>query len=698
MAYPIPTEVLKHVRDASKLSQADLARRMDTVPSVLSKLEKADEAEPEMAERYLTAIESDLAREVQDYYARVWFQERPPSFLHPDSQELWIIDQALMDLASFEAENDDPILRGPISLLRDELQRAGAYLSRRDHVVAWVGDIGVGKTTALTHAVGLLVGDGRSGRKPAFPVGSGRTTVCETAIKVATTFGVLVDTLEDEDVLRLTRDLVSSLAPGATGVGVSAEIGRVLRNMAEMKAATTMVGDDPVSTDPIADLLAGGLGIDEVTDRIVAAMKLADRKERQLILPEGREDGLTWVSRLVSNINNGLDARFGVPSRITVLMPSKNLSADGQALQVVDTRGIESVTQRQDLAEHGEDTRTLVVLCTKFADAPNATVQRQLQDSLDTGSDASARHRQCILVLPRGEEALEMPGFDEPVASRQQGYAIRRKEVEQALANVNLPKTPVYFFDARNDDPDKIWKTLRTQIGTMRAAYGARARAAADGVTNLRENIDAVRAGEARLDVEHEVERVLRMVAPLPQILRQPHQNLLEQMAVGHHSSIAASIARHGDWAPFDFAHILGQGVRIDANLRTNNLVQRIEHKLDDLAEKYSDLVVIVQSLRALRALLAERRQEFLATARSIGRDAYGLLLAGQGAVWAESAQRYGLGAGYKRDVAEIWRTWFETQDVAHIAGQAISDRLQDAWRGSIVEPLRLAMRADSDA
>jgi transcriptional regulator with XRE-family HTH domain len=697
MAYPIPTDVLKHVRDAGSMSQAELARRMGTVPSVLSKLEKADEAEPEMAERYLTAIASDLAQAVQDYYARAWFQERPPSFLHPDSEELWVVDQALKDLAAFEAGNDDPILRGPIGLLHGELRAAEAYLRRRDHVVAWVGDIGVGKTTALTYAVGLLVGDGRSGRKPAFPVGPGRTTVCETAIRVAPTFGVLVDAVPDEAVLRLTRDLVSSLVPGAAGVGVSAEMDRVLRNMSGMKAINTIVDDEPVSTDPIADLLAGGLGVDEVTDRTVAAMKLADRKERQLILPEGSDDGLLWVSRLVSNINNGLDHRFSVPDGITVLMPSKNLSADGQTLQVVDTRGIESVTQREDLARHGDDIRALVVLCTKFADAPNATVQRQLQESLDTGSDAARRHRQCILVLPRGDEALEMSGSDEPLASRQQGYAIRRKQVEQSLANANLPRTPVYFFDARNDEPDKIWKTLRTQIGAMRAAYGDRARTAAAGVTNLLENVDDVRAGAARQDVEHEVERILQMVAPLPQSLRPAHQNLIEQMAVGHHSSIAASIARRGDWAPFQFAHILGHGVRIDANQRTANLVLRIEHKLDDLENKYSDLVAVVQSIAMLRARLAERRQEFLATARTIGRDAYGTVLAEQGEVWTESAQRYGLGAGYKRDVADIWRTWFETQEVAQVTAQAITDRLQDAWRVSIVDALRLAMQADSD-
>ena len=390
MPYPIPAEVLRHARDEGNLSQAALARRLGTVPSVLSKLERADDVESEIAERYLNAIESPVAREILEHYGRDWLRSTPPSYLHPDRDTLWIIDQAKRELETFEAETPDQILRGPIDLLARELNTVADYLDRRDHVIAWVGDIGVGKTTALTHAVGLLVGDGRSGKRPAFPVGPGRTTVCETAIRVAPTFGVVVDAVTDEEVIRLTRELVASLAPGATGGGVSAEMNRLIRNMADMKTVNQMIADEPVTRDPIADLLAEGVGVPEVADRVVGAMKLLDRKERQMLLPEGRDDGLLWASNLVSAINNGTEPRFGIPKRITVLMPSPHLSSGGQTLSVVDTRGIEGVTQRPDITAHADDPRTLLVLCTKFADAPNMSVQRHLQDSQEAGSDAAA--------------------------------------------------------------------------------------------------------------------------------------------------------------------------------------------------------------------------------------------------------------------------------------------------------------------
>ena len=670
---------------------------MGTVASVLSKLERTGEADPEIAERYLSAVGSDLSEEVLGYYARAWSQEGPPSFLHPDHEALWAIDDALQALDGFEKARNDPILRGPIDLQRGALRDASAYLRRRDHVVAWLGDIGVGKTTALTYAVGLLVGDGRSGRRPAFPVGAGRITVCETAIRVAPTHGVLVDPLDEEEVIRLTRELVTSLLPAAAGVGVPAEMARLLRTMSGMKVSTRMAGDDPVSTDPIADLLADGLGVDEVTDRVVAAMSLADRKERQIILPEGSDDGLLWVSKLVSNINSGADSRFGVPDRITVLMPSKNLSADGQALSVVDTRGVESVTQRPDLAKYGEDERALIVLCTKFANAPDATVQRYLQEAVGEGSNAAALNRRCILVLPRGEEALEAPGFDGPI-SRAQGYALRRKEIEQALIASNLPVTPIYFFDARNDDADKIWASLRAQVSQMRAVYADRALAAAAAVKNLIDNVEDVRAAEARRDIECEMERLLTDVRILSPRLRPAHQNLVDQIAIGHHSSLAASISRKGRWGNFQFAHILGNGVRIDANLRSNDHAMRIEFKLRDLESKYAAQEGVVQTLTALRGRLGEGRQEFLASARSIGADAYGALLADHADIWTDSAARYGLGVGYKQDIASKWRNWFEQTPDAHRSAKMVDERLQDAWVFLVLSPLADATRTEPAA
>src|SRR5690606_23833859 len=108
-----------------------------------------------------------------------------------------------------------------------------------------------------------------------------------------------------------------------------------------------------------------------------------------------------------------------------------------------------------------------------------------------------------------------------------------------------------------------------------------------------------------------------------------------------HHSSIAASVVRGGDWGNFPITHILGSGVRIDANLRVADMVSRINHRLEDLANEFEDLEDGVQSLTAIKTLVAAGRQEFLTSCLTIGRDAYGTLLSGERDVWAAAAERY---------------------------------------------------------
>lgn len=699
LRHSVPQEVLGHVREKARVSQAAIATAMGTVPSVLSKLQRADEVEAEVAARYLSAIGTDLAKEVQEFYSRYWRATEPPSFLHPDREVLWRIDGALAAMAEFEGGPEfHPILRGPVHLLRNELQASFRYLTRRDHTVAWVGDIGVGKTTALAHAVGLLIGDGRGQRRPAFPTGAGRTTLCETEIRVSPTYGVAIEAIADEELIKLARDLVSSLAPDAAGVGVPAELDRALRNLAGMKKLRVQISDDEFQVaDPIADLLSSGLTIDQAVDQVVAAMRLSERKLRQALLPEGSLDGMNWLSSLVAKINNGQEPRFGVPNRITVMIPSANLSAEGQVLSVLDTRGVEGSTQRRDLTDLRDDVRTLVVLCAKFADAPGGTATRFLDDARNAGSDAAQQNRLCILVLPRGDEALQLPGLDEPVTSRAEGYAIRRQEINQALVQANAGGLPTYFFDALTDSSEKIWRELRGQVGAMRKAYADRALEAAEGVANLINNVDLVRTTEARRKMETDADLLLGQIQSLPPTIKPAYLNLLDQIEATHPSSIAASISRQGEWRSFDIANLLGVGVRIDINRRTKSHLDRVEFKLQEFEKEHGELRDVVESVKGLRAGIAEGRQELLSTAKIIGQDAYGTLIGRAREVWKKSEKRYGGGPGYKNSIAGYWREFFESGDESQVeAAKAIDDRLQNAWEKTVLTRIQRGTRAQT--
>jgi hypothetical protein len=697
MWFAVPTEVLRHVREAAGVRQGTLAKRLNTNATFVSRLERETAAESEFAHGYLTEIGTDLAHEVIAYYDRHWSKVDPPSFLHPDREQIWTIERALKDLEAFEAgPQNSPILRPWIASLREDLFSVFRYLERVDHTIAWVGDIGVGKTTALAYATRLLQPEGRA-LKPIFPVGSGRITVAETKVKAANIFGVAVEALEADEIRSLLADLVNSYANGGRGGGVSTEMARVLRNMSGFRTRRQAKGADDFETvDPIVEALKAGEHADMVADRMLAAMNLPTRRESS-VAHAADADGMSWLAKTVTGINNGMDERFSVPRRITVLVPSVALRAGGE-VTVVDTKGVEGTTQRRDLRDYQDDARTLMVLCTKFPDAPGATPERLLRDQIEQGASTTERRRVCLLVLPREDEPLHVMENGEPPSSHAEGRAIRRDQIRSTLAGHGLPDIPILFFDAHRDTAEAVWEQLRQRIRDMRNFHVARLERTTHAIAELIGNVDIVKTRNARTEIERRIHALAdRRIATIASSRRPAHLNLVEQLDIGHQSSVAAAVARRGAWSNFPIQHILGVGVRQDANLRTADNIGRIKHEFESLQDEFGEIAAVSEILASLMARVEEWRQDFLNATLEIGRDAYGNLLEEETALWTRSRARYGTHEpGYKKDLARMWTAYFETSAPAETR-QSVEDRLADAWTKMIVEPLIDATRADED-
>jgi hypothetical protein len=452
------------------------------------------------------------------------------------------------------------------------------------------------------------------------------------------------------------------------------------------------VGADFETRDPNAEALAGGENQEILADKIIAAMNLPSRRETSLAISENTDDGMQWLARTIARINNGQDPRFSVPRRVTVLVPSDRLREAGD-LGIVDTKGVEGITQRTDLRGYIDDPRTLVVLCTKFPDAPNSTVQRILRENEDVGSDAAIRHRFAMAVLSRNDEPIQVLDQGEPPSSHAEGCAIRREEINHALMGAGLPKIRVIFYDAHLDPPETVWSALRSQIDFMRGVYIARLDRSARAVAELVADVDVVKTRGARRDIEEDFDRLTALVSNLPGVRRHAHQNLVDQFDVGHQSSVAASMIRRGDWPNFPILHFLGEGVRQDAHLRTADHFSRIEHKLEECEQKYAELADIRAMIGSLLDRVATWRQDFLTQSLSIGSDAFKAVLVDEQKLWADACARYGTGVpGYKRALAGMFQLFFETS-APDAARAAVETRLKDAWMSRIIEPLIAATR-----
>jgi transcriptional regulator with XRE-family HTH domain/uncharacterized membrane-anchored protein YjiN (DUF445 family) len=696
MEQTLPTAILRVARENAGLNQAALAARLGVSGSVLSRLEKAETTDRTMAWRYLEAVATDESVAIQEFYNLDWRVSERPAFHHPDRTTLWDVEQALQGLDAFERHPEfDPILARAVNSLRARLMGSVRFLQRIDHGIAWIGSIAVGKTTALAYATNLVIPNSNGQLESVFPVGRGRTTVCEVQVKLAPAFGIAVESLNNDEVRSLVSDLVNGLG---NETGVSAEIDRVLRSMADLRKRPVLEAGKRTFIDPIREMLSAGNSTEDVITQIMVRLNLSQRTQNQIILSDKKERGLEWLAENVQKINFGQHPDFSVPSRITVLLPSKLLRTSAYDISVVDTKGIEGTTQRPDLQAQIDDTRTLSVLCTRFEDAPGAVPLAMLRDLGELGADAIDRGRLCLLVLPRGDEALGVRGDGDAVSeTREEGYFIREDQIVQALATHNLPEVPVFFYDAMRDNPQGLWQALNEQVAAMRRGYEQRARRLIAASTALIENADAARSQEARTQISAGINRLADAYGELPTASRAAHQNLIEQLRDGHSSSIAASMNRRGAWTNFSVHHMLGVGVRADANARTSDLIIRIDAQLVDLAQRFDQLADIRQMLAALRDDLNDRRQEFLTQALAVGSEAFKSFLDDADDLWRRCMTRWGQGSGYRNDVADMIQRWFEETIELQDARKSIDKSLQQAWHDIVLKPLIIASRVDTE-
>lgn len=696
MSQVIPTVVLRTARENAGFTQSSLATRLGITASVVSRMEKADLTDPSVAWRYLDAVGSDECAAIKEFYDRTWTDSERPSFLHPDKNALWLIEQSLQRLVLFEqAPEFEAILSRPIQSLRSRLLGTAQYLLRTDHTIAWVGQIGLGKTTALSYATGLTL-PYETGRQSVFPTGSGRVTLCEVIVKAAPAYGLSVDCLPADEVRGLVSDMVNGLAKRESGV--STEMDRVLRAMAGIHREATVENGKKRFIDPVRRMLDDGDQPDEIINRIVARMNLESRTGNTTILSEDKEGGLEWLSTNVTKINSGQHPDFGVPVRITVLLPSKILRSSPYEISILDTKGIEGTTQRPDLRLQMDDPRTVAVLCSRFNDAPGEKPMALLREVTETRSNAAERGRLCVMVLPWLDEALGVQGDDGATPETvEDGYMIREEQALEALGREGLPEVPIYFFNALQEDPKAVWESLNNQITSVRGHYKDRAGRLASATQALLEDAHAAASVEARHDVAAAVDRFVARKSQLPMLVRPAHQNLIEQLRLGTASSIAASMNRRGGWSQFSVHHLLGVGVRTDAAARSGKAFGGIAEILDDLESQFSHLSDVQQSLAGLREELKEWEQEFLAQALALGRAAFKPALDEANDLWRKCTDRWGRGGGYRDDIASFVEEWFVTTEELDDTRKTVESGLNQAWKELVLDALTRATRFDDD-
>lgn len=672
-SYAAPTtgRYLATVREAAGLTQSQLAQAVTFSTATLSRIESGDKlASYEDISALLKAIGTPKAAELTEFLNQEWDEVTRPEFDHPNRGALWEANLALRKVAALRRDpNLKAVFLRQIDLYEGELRRVIKLLVTRDHQIAVIGSIGVGKSTAICKLTGLLrIDEPKLDRQIVLETGAGGITLCEVHIAQGPRYGIRIVPRSEESIRRDVEDLsdyiVTQAKPVSPSVeqeeegdtlGLSKEVVRAIRNMAGMTERRRELNGRRVRFDPAKDLAIQLGSAQELCVHILTKMDLLRRNRRDAWYPENHpHPPSAWLQEIFAAINNGRHPEFTLPHKIEIIVPEPVLNTQELAIRIVDTKGIDQTAERQDLECHFDDSKTLVVLCSRFNDAPEIALQTLLRRAKDSGARDIAP-KTILLVLARPEEALAVKHDDGVrVEDEQEGCELKRDQIRLRLSQQGLADIAVEFFNAREERPDELRELLIRKIEEHRTYFANQITHLVEAVDNLSDNRQDE---QIRMVFEHVMSDLRSWIRGNRQI--ELSQEGVQQPLVAaidgtrYASTIRAAVRRYGDWYNLDYYHHLAFGVRrlaveqIGARIEKFKVIANNLRNNDDLSPAKEFLEGVN---RRLDALIDESYRRI----QSAGREAFKQTLAKHSAFWDQCEERWGQGTGYRVAIRDM--------------------------------------------
>jgi transcriptional regulator with XRE-family HTH domain len=443
---------LAQLRERTGVTQAELARRITWSQAVLSRIEAGERlvSDDELT-MLLSAIATNEASELAIILSREWRNLPRPPLDHPDQQLLWRAEEAVTRLRVAEASPEaHPAFRTRLDEYVNEIDRLARLLLRRDHHLAFIGSIGIGKSTAICRATDLQVTNAQGRQVAVLETGAGGITLCEVHLGHGPGYGIKIEPRSHDDIRCDVEDFVDQLLhSGGTPAGeddvitaVPREIDRAIRNMASLTQKKTKGVDGKwIRTDPAKELAAELPDRRDLAVEVLTRMNLHRRDRRDAWhTADVAAAPLDWLKSTFEAINNGRHPEFSLPSRIDIVVPQL-FEVEDLAIGITDTRGIDQPLARADLEVLLEDPHTVSILCSGFNDAPSQPIQHLLQRARDI-NNPQIETNASVLVLARPDEALAVKdesGF--AAESTDEGYELKGEQVSNALMPYRLGRS-----------------------------------------------------------------------------------------------------------------------------------------------------------------------------------------------------------------------------------------------------------------
>ena len=704
MYFSRTAKAVARLRSELGATQAEVAKEALVDQSRLSRIEKGEILTPDeirRALRGLMALGSEDAEDFMVFMEREWRFVEPPSYWNPERASLELAEETLEKISDFLADEEQPWpLRRQVERRRRDLERVTAFLTRLQHNIAFIGDMGVGKSTAISFMFDLLVptkADERSINRPILETGGGGTTICEVHIRSGPEFGISVVPMEGSDLVNLVSDfcavkwatLRKDRNESSETPRVGREVDRAIRNMSGLVRRKTTTDGKTNYYDPIHDLVRDCQGEDELRARVLDSMSLPGRTNTEIWYPSGvGKHPSEWLRETFRAANNGRMQDVPFPKNIGLIVPDFGKSFGEFEITVIDTKGVDDVAVREDLDSRLSDPRTSVVFCCHFNDAPGTSSKALLEHMRQTSSERFDTGKASVLSLPRSGEALEMKDdMGDSALSDEEGYEFKKMQVEGEFHADDMPGIPILFFNVETDDAARVRAELFGQLARTRDTISERLFSLCDAATEIIENRQEHAVTAAIEEVARRLNTFLLGNGSLGSRERHAYDEALSTVrAVRYASTLWASTRRSGEYSGLNIVHQVGVGAAKDALLRSRDWFVKIEGHVNELKAD-PDLAPAKHSIEQIRAVAEASRRAFFAAAQRSAMEIYREPLT-QAAVWSKCALEWGKGPGFRNRVLQHLSEWFE--ETRPDLKKTLDARLNALWKRSVITPLLL--------
>lgn len=693
--------VLTRLRADLGITQAALAAAAGVDQSRVSRVEKGEITSAPEVDKLLDALiglGSTQAKAYKDFIAYEWEQIPPPSFFNPQRACLEIADEALVNIEVFLADESRPWpLRRQIERHKETLLKGAAYLQKMNHNIAFIGPIGVGKSTGLSFLFDLLVPPSLTSKpidRPVLETGGGGVTICEVHIKRGPEFGISLLPMAESALRELISDFCASrwavlkgeMKDTAENARVSREHDRAIRNMTGLTRRRSTENGKIVYFYPEADLVTASSSEDEFRMRVLELMNLPGRTQREIWYDSAtRQHPMEWVMKTFREVNNGRLPEASLPASIDLIIPDFGRNFGELEISVIDTKGVDDVAVREDLDLRLKDPRTAVVFCSRFNDAPGVTSKSLLQHMRQTYSEPVNTGKVSILALPRPDEALAMKDdVGERVVDDAEGYAFKQMQVDNELAAEDLAGVPMIFFNVQSDEPASVRKELFGQLNRMRSTVEARLFDLCAAADEVMKNHEAQALTAAMEEVADKLNSFLHTHPALSARENHAYTEALTTIQGVHAATLWAVTRRNGEYYGLNIVHNIGVGAAKDARLRSERWFTSLKDYLAVLAAD-DGLKLAEKSIAQMASSAASSRTAFLEAVQRAGMEVYRGPLS-QATVWATCAGHWGAGGGFKTQVAAELKQWFESRNDLKDKLEEITNTL---WDQSVIAPMK---------